>query len=240
MPAVLEQPELIETEDQEMFVLSYFAERLRHKLRNPLNAIVTTAHQLKTTTGTVPEAFSASLSQTLLAAANSLEDTLNAFMQYAKSPNVDRELVDVNGICRAEMKYIAYDFSDIEYELDLSEDMPEVECDPGQIRTVLGHLLRNGFQSLADSHPGGTVKLTTGVAGGRAVIEIADTGKGILPEELLGIFKPFQSNRPGRIGLGLAIARKLVRLNHGHISIDSNPGEGTRVILELPFKVIQE
>ncbi|MBK8985479.1 MAG: HAMP domain-containing histidine kinase [Chloroflexi bacterium] len=72
-------------------------------------------------------------------------------------------------------------------------------------------------------------------------LQIEDTGMGIAPEDIPHVFERFyrgkgasQSNVPG-IGLGLTIAKSIAGLHNGHIEVDSEPGSGTRVRVNLPL-----
>jgi two-component system sensor histidine kinase AtoS len=61
-----------------------------------------------------------------------------------------------------------------------------------------------------------------------------DTGDGIRPEHLPHLFDPYFTTRPGGVGLGLAIAHRIVEGHHGTIDVDSGPGSGTAVVIRLP------
>jgi hypothetical protein len=63
---------------------------------------------------------------------------------------------------------------------------------------------------------------------------IADTGRGIAPEERDHIFEPFYTGRDEGTGLGLAIAREIIEAHGGRITFESHSGSGTRFIIELP------
>jgi signal transduction histidine kinase len=69
---------------------------------------------------------------------------------------------------------------------------------------------------------------------GRIMIAVADTGRGIPPEERGRVFEPFFSRKPGGTGLGLTIVRRIVAAHGGHIDIQSEPGRGTRFTIALP------
>jgi signal transduction histidine kinase len=76
-------------------------------------------------------------------------------------------------------------------------------------------------------------------AGDRLVrIEIADNGVGIVAEKLGNVFDPFFTTKPtgAGMGLGLTVCRKTVELHGGQISVESEPGKGTRVIVDLPVE----
>ena len=65
-----------------------------------------------------------------------------------------------------------------------------------------------------------------------------DTGKGIEPDDLPKIFRPFHTTKPGGTGLGLATTRKIVQAHSGEIDVQSEPGRGTKFTIRLP-KVVE-
>ena len=65
-------------------------------------------------------------------------------------------------------------------------------------------------------------------------MEVADDGVGIAPEVRARIFEPYFSTRASGTGLGLAIVRKAVEEHGGNISVESERGQGTRVVVRLP------
>ena len=80
----------------------------------------------------------------------------------------------------------------------------------------------------------GGVTVTTQLAGDAVRITIADTGRGMSPDELQSAFSDFFTTKPNGTGLGLSIVRRLVRDVHGAIRVDTAPGTGTRVTLTFP------
>jgi signal transduction histidine kinase len=108
--------------------------------------------------------------------------------------------------------------------------------DPTRIRQILLILLDN---ALRHTPPGGVVHLATRASGRYTQISVADTGSGIAPHDLPQVFERFyraDSVRKdnGGSGLGLSIAKALVEAHGGHITIESQPGQGTSVSVELP------
>jgi signal transduction histidine kinase len=65
-------------------------------------------------------------------------------------------------------------------------------------------------------------------------IKIIDSGTGINKKNLNQIFYPYFTTKPGGSGIGLAISQKIISDHHGVIKIESEPGQGTTVIVELP------
>lgn len=111
-------------------------------------------------------------------------------------------------------------------------DLPAITVDPMRLREVLANLLSN---ALRYTPAGGTVSIASSRQGDRIVVSVADTGTGIAPDDLPKIFDRFQKGTGSRgSGLGLTIAKDLVRAHGGEISADSRLGHGTTVTLTLP------
>jgi signal transduction histidine kinase len=103
--------------------------------------------------------------------------------------------------------------------------------DPTRVRQVILILLEN---ALRHTPADGDVSLAAQRQGGRAIIEVCDTGSGIPPDALPRIFDRFFSSRQGGAGLGLAIARGLAEAQGGRLVVDSKPGAGTTARFSLP------
>jgi signal transduction histidine kinase len=81
---------------------------------------------------------------------------------------------------------------------------------------------------------GGTLTLRTRRDDGKIIIEVADTGSGLTPEECERIFTPYYTSKQHGTGLGLAIVQSVVSDHGGRISVQSEPGRGTTFVIELP------
>jgi len=120
--------------------------------------------------------------------------------------------------------------------LDLDPELGRTRGDPLKIRQVLLNVLNNA----AKFTERGQITLRAGRAAGRLRFEVSDTGIGISPAQLEGIFEPFTqvdaspSRRFEGAGLGLAICRRLCELMGGRIAVTSQPGQGTTFTLDLP------
>ena len=124
-----------------------------------------------------------------------------------------------------------------EIRLDLPETPVLVNHDPTRIGQVLNNLVSNAIKY---SPAGGPIDVRLRERRGAAVFEVTDRGLGIPHDELETIFEPFRRSGGDRgeipgVGLGLSVARRLVRAHGGEIEVESEPGRGStfRVILPL-------
>jgi signal transduction histidine kinase len=126
--------------------------------------------------------------------------------------------------------------ANVQLDLRLVPDLPQVWWDAEQLEEVLVALLANAVEAMPR---GGTLTVrsrlvpeATGVE--CLVIEIEDTGMGIREEDLPRVFDLFFTSKPGGTGLGLPLTRKIVEKHGGRIAMVSAPGEGTTVRLMFP------
>jgi signal transduction histidine kinase len=117
---------------------------------------------------------------------------------------------------------------------DVAPGLPELEVDPVRIGQVLANLLLNAVRYVP---AGGSITVAASPATGPDCVElaVADTGAGIPADVLPHVFDRFVKGSPSTgAGLGLAIARSLVKSHGGSISAESKPGKGTRIAFVLP------
>jgi two-component system, NtrC family, sensor kinase len=118
---------------------------------------------------------------------------------------------------------------------DFEEPFPPVPLDPSGIHQVALNVISNAIDAVASGK--GVVQVSTRFNTEQAIADliVSDNGPGIEREKIEEIFEPFKSSKgQGGTGLGLAVARKIVREHHGRIVVDSNVGEGTTFRIRLP------
>jgi PAS domain S-box-containing protein len=113
--------------------------------------------------------------------------------------------------------------------------LPLVYCSPNQLNQVFMNLFINASQAIDGK---GEIRIKTRADGGKVFIQIADTGKGILPQHLLKIFDPgFTTKGTGvGTGLGLSISYNIIQKHKGTITVESDPGKGTEFTITLPVQ----
>ncbi len=121
----------------------------------------------------------------------------------------------------------------IEITLHKDPSLPEVEHDSDQIHQVLLNLLLNAIQAIDRN---GKVAVTVERRENSAVIEVVDNGRGISPENLPNIFRPFFTTKGDGTGLGLSLARRIIEDHQGRIDVSSAVGQGTTFAVVLPLQ----
>jgi signal transduction histidine kinase len=120
----------------------------------------------------------------------------------------------------------------ITIEMDVTGNIPPVDHDPNQINQVLLNLLLNAIQSMDKP---GAVRVSLETDGDEVLIAVTDEGKGIVPENLPNIFRPFFTTKGHGTGLGLSLARRTVEAHGGQIDVTSEVGKGSRFEIRLPI-----
>lgn len=152
------------------------------------------------------------------------------------SPPPDRRDCDVNALV-ADVVRAAQGHEHVEFVTHLTAHLPRVVGDPIAFRRILENLTSNAVDSLR-SEPG-RVTVSTEVVEREDDLPairmtVADTGRGMSNDESGRIFNDFYTTKEGGTGLGLSIVRRLVMDLHGTLGVESEPGKGTRIIIDIP------
>ena len=147
---------------------------------------------------------------------------------YAKlSPQSERKATDVNAVVRETIG------GSSSVRAKLADGLPPVSADALVLRRVIENLVSNAVDSLDGKN--GTVTVST-ERGKRTVrIAVSDTGRGMSKAELDRAFDDFYTTKPGGTGLGLSIVRRLVLDSNGSLNVETEPGQGSTFIVEIPI-----
>ncbi len=110
-------------------------------------------------------------------------------------------------------------------------DLPSISVDRVRLAGAIEQLLLNAAEAMPG---GGEIAVRISSSKGRQRIEIKDAGEGIERKNLGALFHPFFTTRPGKMGLGLTLARNVARAHGGTLELTGEPGRGARAVLELP------
>jgi signal transduction histidine kinase len=215
------------------------ARRLAHELRNPLFPMQITIENLqkarKLDAKQFLEVFHESTA-TLKAELANLNTIVSRFSDFSKMPAPQFVRVNVNEAIRNAVRLFEPQFNEvgkptITPELFLTDPLPEIDADPDLLHRAFQNLVLNSLDAMP---AGGTLTLKTSEHEGCVRIDVADTGKGLTPEECSRLFTPYYTTKLQGTGLGLAIVQSVVSDHHGSISVTSHEGRGTAFRIELP------
>ncbi len=125
----------------------------------------------------------------------------------------------------------------IKVVVNAPDDLPEIRVDDARMMQVFGNLISNAMRYTPE---GGKIELSAKTQDGQVVLNVADTGSGIPPEDIAFIFDRFyradksRATDSGETGLGLAIVKALVEAHGGTVQAESQEGQGTSVHVSLP------
>jgi len=215
------------------------ARRLAHELKNPLFPLQLTVENLIRARSQSPEQFEevfSESSRTLLAEISNLKAIIGRFSDFAKMPQPQLQSVEVNELLRGvaqlfQAQFQAHRGGAIECRLELDETLAPIDADPELLHRAVSNLVLNAMDAMPN---GGLLALRSYRHGESAVIEVADTGSGLTPEECERIFTPYYTSKQHGTGLGLAIVQSVVSDHKGRIRVQSEPGKGTTFVIELP------
>jgi PAS domain S-box-containing protein len=217
----------------------HFMATLSHELRTPLNAIIGWAHLLRSSgwaADLLPRGMDV-IERNARMQGQLINDMLEITRIVQGKLRLEVRGVDPRKIAQAVLETVrpAAESKQIRLEAELGE-VPTLMADPDRIQQVLWNLLSNAIKF---TPKGGSVRLVAESGGSHVRFEVRDTGPGISRQFLPHVFQPFTQDTSsprahGGLGLGLAIARHLIELHGGAISVDSETGRGTTFTVRLP------
>jgi len=149
------------------------------------------------------------------------------------------ELADINKGIESTLNIV---WNELKYKATVTKKLgliPEVECFPQQLNQVFMNLLVNAAQAIEEK---GEITIKTYHSGKSVVVEISDTGVGILHENLEHIFEPFFTTKEvGKgTGLGLSVVYGIIESHGGKIEVESEVGKGSTFRVILPVRGRQD
>ena len=219
------------------------ARRLAHELRNPLFPMQITLENLQRARQLGPVQFQEVFNEataTLKAELANLNSIVGRFSDFSKMPAPQFTKVNVNETLRNAVRLFEPQFTAvgkpaITTEYFLTESLAEIDADPDLLHRAFQNLVLNALDAMP---AGGMLTLRTADANDTVRIEVADTGKGLTPEECSRLFTPYYTTKQQGTGLGLAIVQSVVADHHGTIAVSSDEGRGATFKIHLPKKQV--
>ena len=169
-----------------------------------------------------------------------LVDVSNDFLRFARVKDLELEPTNLAEVVEEMIDFFGPTArqANIAIKCYLPADLPPLRLDREMFKQALLNVMLNAEQAMPE---GGELTVQAGreeaCAEGdpaRVCLSLIDTGKGMSPEVLARVFRPFFSTKPGGTGLGLATARKIIEAHGGAIDAQSAVGTGTKFTIRLP------
>lgn len=200
-----------------------------HGLRNPLASIRSTAElAVATDVSRWREA------RDIIDQVDRLESWVRELLTYSQPLAGRNEPIDVGALLRASLCSFERELErrQIHATTRIDERLPPVTADALMLGQVFNSLIANALEAIERD---GRITIHVARAGARRLcVSIADSGPGMTRDQLKDAFKPFCTTKPKGVGVGLALARRIVERFGGSIRLESRPPAGTRVDVLLP------
>jgi len=158
---------------------------------------------------------------------------LTDFLNFARPVELNREECRLGDLVKESLDVLSEEIKKSGGKVEtLFEDSFPVYADHTLIRQALTNLIKNALEAVGRE---GKIKIQEKRIAGRMEIWIHDNGCGISKENHKKIFEPFFTTKREGTGLGLAITQKTILSHQGSLTIKSEEGEGTLVIVSLPI-----
>ena len=222
---------------EKLSALGELASGVAHDFNNTLAGILGRAQLLQRTTD--PEKIHRGL-DIIIKTAEDGAKTVKRIQDFARQRrdhdfelvSIDQILADAAEITRPRWKNCA-EALNIHITLELhNRSNAHVMGDDSELREVLVNMVFNAIDAMPE---GGTLSLSSRVAGESVVITVADTGIGMYPEVRSRVFDPFFTTKgKAGLGLGLAVSFGIIRRHRGSVEVESQHGHGTKFIITMP------
>jgi len=232
------QRRLVEAHEQlarseRIATLGRVAAQVAHEVRNPLAGLLLYSVHLKgKLEGKLPNG-DAQLIDKIIETINHLTATTEQILNYARPVTLAPRRVDLNEVAKDVIQLLSTEVSahNIEIQIDLNNSPVTGMLDEASIRAAALNLVLNAVQAMST---GGRLTVSTGKDDGNLWMTIRDTGAGMTAEQIKQIFEPFNTTKSRGLGLGMPYAQKIIQQHGGKIVVESRPGNGTQVKIELP------
>jgi PAS domain S-box-containing protein len=170
----------------------------------------------------------------IASAAGRVSSIVRNLKNFARLDEAELQWADIHEGIESTLNLIEYELKNKATLIKEYGEVPKILCYPNQLNQLFLNLFRNAVEAL-DAN--GTIGIKTRADAGSALIKIADTGRGIPPENLPRIFDPGFTTKGMGIGtgLGLSISHSIVQKHKGQIQVKSEVGKGTEFTVTLPL-----
>jgi signal transduction histidine kinase len=216
--------------------LGTLAAGVAHEVKNPLHALTLNLHLLEKEVGAGKSASAETREYfaILRAEMQRIHRIVENFLRFSKPSIPEVKPLDVHTVLERVLSLLAFEAAEHNVTIETAFDpaLTAVAGDEGQLSQVFLNLAINALQAMPE---GGALVLRTTLDHGQAEVTVEDSGPGIEADILPHVFDPYFTTRPRGVGLGLAIAHRIVEGHQGTMDVETTAGKGTTMIVRLPL-----
>ncbi len=207
------------------------ADGIAHELRNPLVAIGGFVNRLFKAYGDVSD--NHEYFERIINNVKKLEGLVEKVEFFARLPKPCLTKESVSQLVQEALKPYLQQMEDRQIDLTVSTDEATPHVDRGLVVRALSILIENALDALSD---GGSVVVRNMSKDNQCKIYVTDTGSGIAPKDLPNIFNPFFRTKPDRVGIDLAVVKRIMDSHGGRVEVESEQNKGTTFLLVFPLE----
>ena len=222
---------------KKMSSLGVLTAGIAHQLNNPLNNISTSCQIILEELDQADLEFIRKLLTNVEQEVYRARDIVKGLLEFSRVREFSLKPTPLEDVVKRSIRLIS---SQVPPGVDLVDAVPVdlvLDLDAQRMQEVFLNLFMNAVQAIKEVP--GEIRIAAALdpASQEAVITIEDTGMGIPKEELDRVFDPFYTTKEVGVGtgLGLSIVYGIIEKHHGHISVESKAGEGTRFTIRMPY-----
>ncbi|WP_424768452.1 ATP-binding protein [Paenibacillus sp. sgz302251] len=223
--------ELSQNEADKLKLISTIAAGTAHEIRNPLTGI-------KGFISLLSEKYKDSKDQYYFSLIQTEVDRINAIVSelliIGKPAVASSEIVAINNVLKEMIPLIESEarMYNVELSVRLTMEPDYVNISRDHLKQIVLNLVKNALEAM---ETGGRLSIVSERAENHALIKIIDTGQGMSPEVVKGLFIPFFTKKENGTGLGLVVSKRILDSYRGELLVDSEEGIGTQMTIRIPL-----
>ena len=224
-----------ELERETIQAISLLASGVAHEIGNPLNSLYLNLQILEKSfeDGDIDREEAREMLTVCKSEVERLDSIIHGFLTDLRPSPPEFHPVDIRGLLIDVLKFMRSEIENrkISVNCEWQETTVAVQADSKQLKQAFYNIIRNAVQAMGN---GGTLQISGYTANDFFILEFADSGCGITPEQLSGVFKAFQSYKAGGNGIGMLVVERVFRAHGAEFGITSEPGRGTVFQVKFP------
>jgi signal transduction histidine kinase len=212
-----------------MAAIGELATMVAHDLRNPLQGIAAATYNLKKHRGKRIDKVSKEMYEIIEQDIEHSDKILRDLLEFSKELHLDMKETDAQATTKSALAHVK--IPKRIRVVNSTKNEPKMVADAEKMRRILINLIENAIDAMPKR---GKLTIESRESDGGVEISLSDNGAGMSKETLERIWNPLFTTKAKGIGLGLAIAKRLVEAQGGSIAVQSTQGTGTTFTVRIP------